>query len=138
MTPGFSGVCVAPSVFFSVLFCRSLIFLLSFFCLPLYYLFFFDLLVLVIPLVSSNFSLCVVLDDSFFHSLFLSYHSKRTPSFLQSKNLPLYFIICLLFSSWLLIHNCSGFIKHQSMHMNSFKGFIDQQLQLMMIVFNCR
>ena len=52
----FSGVCVARSLVVSVLFCRSLIVLLSFFCLPLYYLFFYDLRVLVIPLVSSNLS----------------------------------------------------------------------------------
>jgi hypothetical protein len=52
----FSGVCVARSLVVNVLFCRSLIVLLSFFCLPLYYMFFFDLRVLVIPLVSSNLS----------------------------------------------------------------------------------
>jgi hypothetical protein len=50
-----SGVCVARSLVFSVLICRSLIVLLSFFFLPLYYLF-FDLRVLAIPLVSSNLS----------------------------------------------------------------------------------
>jgi hypothetical protein len=69
MNPSFCGVCVAPSLFFSVLFCRSLIVLLSFFSLPLYYLFFFDLLVLVIPLVSSNFSYVLsLLTRSFIHS----------------------------------------------------------------------
>jgi hypothetical protein len=56
MTPGvWWGLCC--SIFsVHVLFCRSLIVLLSFFFLPLYYLFFFDLRVLAIPLVSSNLS----------------------------------------------------------------------------------
>ena len=51
--PGFSGVHVARSLVFMCCFVDRW---LSFFSLPLYYLFFFDLRVLVIPLVSSNLS----------------------------------------------------------------------------------
>jgi hypothetical protein len=44
-----------------VMFCRSLFVLLSFFFWPLYCLFFFDLLILITPLVSSNSSNMVII-----------------------------------------------------------------------------
>jgi hypothetical protein len=60
--PGFSGVCVARSLVFCVMFHRSLFVLLSLFFWPLCCLS-FDLLLLVNPLVSSNTSVmfCCVL-----------------------------------------------------------------------------
>jgi hypothetical protein len=39
--------------------------------------------------------ICVVLDDSFFHSLFLLYHSKRTPSFFLPATLTIVWIACV-------------------------------------------
>jgi hypothetical protein len=62
----FSGVRVALSLVFCVVFCRSLFVLLSFFFWPLYCLFVFDLRTLITPLVSSNssctsfFVLCIL------------------------------------------------------------------------------
>ena len=66
-TPGFSGVRVARSLVFCVVFCRSLFVLLSFFFWPLCFLSFFDLRILItslwylrftdsdyLPLLSSN------------------------------------------------------------------------------------
>ena len=55
-TPGFSGVRVAQSFLFCVMFCRSLFVPLYFFFWPLYCLS-FDLRLLLTPLASSNFSL---------------------------------------------------------------------------------
>ena len=67
-TPGFSWVHVARSLVFCVVYlnvthflhfascCRSLFVLLSFFFWPLCCLFYFDIRVLIAPLVSSNFS----------------------------------------------------------------------------------
>jgi hypothetical protein len=106
----FSGVCVARSLVFNVLFNRSLIVPLS--------IFFFFAIVLSALLRFMGFGytfcifklvLCFVLDDSFFHSLFLLYHSKRTPSFFQCNHLPLYFIICMfilvvIIATWLLMY----------------------------------
>jgi hypothetical protein len=54
-SPVFSEVRVAPSLVFYLMFCRSLFVLLPFFFWPLYCLSFFDLLLLITPLVSSNF-----------------------------------------------------------------------------------
>jgi hypothetical protein len=54
--PMFSGVRVARSLIFCVVLCRSLHVMLSFFIWSLYYLSFFDLLLLSISLVSSTFS----------------------------------------------------------------------------------
>ena len=93
--PVFSGVCVARSLVFNVLFYRSLIVPLSFF-------FFAIVLSVLLRFTGSGYTfsifnifLCVVLDDLFFHSLFLLYHYKRTPSFFQCNHLPLYFIMYL-------------------------------------------
>jgi hypothetical protein len=52
--PVFSGVRGARSLVFCVVFCRSLFVILSFFFWSLCCLFFFDLRILIIPLVSSN------------------------------------------------------------------------------------
>ena len=54
-TPVFSGVCVTRSlVLHDCMFCRSLFVLLYFFFWPLCCLFFFDIWILIAPLVSSN------------------------------------------------------------------------------------
>ena len=96
----FSGVCVAWSLVVNVLFCRSLIVLLSFFCLPLYYLFFFDLRVLVIPLVSSNLSYVLsLMTRSFIPSL--CYIILSTHPLFSSATIYLYILLFVcLFSSW--------------------------------------
>jgi hypothetical protein len=52
--PGFSGIRVTRSLLLCVMFCRSLFFLLSFFFWPLCRLFFFDIRIVITPLVSSN------------------------------------------------------------------------------------
>ena len=54
--PAFQRFYVARSLVFCVMFCRSLCVLLSFFFWSLYCLSFFDLRVLISPLISSNFS----------------------------------------------------------------------------------
>ena len=54
--PVFSGVRVARSLVFCVMFCRLLFVILSFFIWPLCCLFFFDLRILITPLASWNFS----------------------------------------------------------------------------------
>ena len=51
--PVFSGVCVTRSLVFCVVFCRSLFVLLSLFTWPLCCLF-FDLRIIITPLISSN------------------------------------------------------------------------------------
>ena len=51
--PVFGGVHVTPSLVFICLFCRSLFVLLYFVFWPLYCLFFFDIRILITPLVSS-------------------------------------------------------------------------------------
>jgi hypothetical protein len=104
--PVFSGVCVARSLFFSVLFYRSLIVPLSFFFLSLYYLFFFDLRVLVIPLVSSNLSYVLSLMTRSFIPSFCHIILNVHPLFSSATILPLYFIICLfvlvvIIATWL-------------------------------------
>ena len=53
-SPVFSGVGVTPYLVICVFFCRSLFVLLYFFFWPLCCLFFFDIRVLITPLVSSN------------------------------------------------------------------------------------
>ena len=53
--PGFSVACVVRSLVFCAMYCISLLVLLSFFFWPLYYLFFFDLRLLINGMVSSNF-----------------------------------------------------------------------------------
>jgi hypothetical protein len=98
--PVFSGVCVSRSLVFNVLFYRSLIVLLSFFCLPLYYLFFFYLRVFVF-LVSSNLSyLLSFMTRSFIPSfchIILNVHP-----LLSSATIYLYILLFVcLFSSWL-------------------------------------
>ena len=52
--PVYSGVCIARSLVFCATLCRSLFVFLSFFFWPLYSLSFFDLRLLITPLVSSN------------------------------------------------------------------------------------
>jgi hypothetical protein len=98
--PVFSGVCVDRSLVFSVLFCRSSIVLLSFFFLPLYYLFFFDLRVLVIPLVSSKCSyLLSLMTRSFIPSF--CYIIINAPLFFSSATIYLYMLLFVcLFLSW--------------------------------------
>ena len=59
----FCGVHVARSLVFCIMFYSSLFVLLSFFFWPLYCLSFFDLHVLITPLVSSNFSFIKVVFD---------------------------------------------------------------------------
>jgi len=54
--PVFSGVRVARSLVICVMFCRSLLVLLSIFAWPLYYLSSFDLRLLITLLAPSNFS----------------------------------------------------------------------------------
>jgi hypothetical protein len=102
----FSGVCVARSLVVNVLFCRSLIVLLSFFCLPLYYLFFFDLRVLAIPLVSSNLSYVLsLMTRSFIPSccyIILNVH----PLF-SSTTIYLYillFVFVVIIATWLIMY----------------------------------
>ena len=56
----FSGVCIAHSLVFYVMFLRALFFLLFFFFWPLYYMCFFDLRLMITPLVSSNFPYCML------------------------------------------------------------------------------
>jgi hypothetical protein len=98
--PVFSGVCVARSVVFSVLFCRSLIVLLSFFSLPLYYLFFFDLQVFVVPLVSSNLSYVLSFMTRSFIPSFCYIILSEAPLFSSAAiNLYILLFVCL-FSSW--------------------------------------
>ena len=106
--PVFSGVCVA----------RSLVFMCCFVDRWLSLVLFLFAIVLFVLLRFTGFGytfsifklvLCFVLDDSFFHSLFLLYHSKRTPSFFQCNHLPLYFIICqfvlvMIIATWLLMY----------------------------------
>ena len=53
-TPSFSGVHVTRSVVFCAVFCRSLFVRLSFFCLPLCCLSFFDLRILITSFISST------------------------------------------------------------------------------------
>ena len=55
--PGFNGVRVTRSLILCVMFCRSLLVLLYFFYWPLCCLFFFDIPILITPLVFSNSSL---------------------------------------------------------------------------------
>jgi hypothetical protein len=98
--PVFSGVCVARSLVFSLLFYSSLIVLLSFFCLPLYYLFFFDLRVFVVPLVSSNLSYVLsLMTRSFIPSY--CYIIIHPPPLFSSATTYLYILlfVCLC-SSW--------------------------------------
>jgi hypothetical protein len=59
-SPVFIVVRVAWSLVFCVIFCRSLFVLLSFFIWPLYCISFFDIQILITPLVYSNFSRQVV------------------------------------------------------------------------------
>jgi hypothetical protein len=59
-TPGFSAIRVARSLVFCVMFCRSLFLFLVFFFSSLYCLSFFDLQLLITPLISSNFSYAIV------------------------------------------------------------------------------
>jgi hypothetical protein len=89
--PVFSGVRVARSLVFSVLFCRSLFVLLSLFISPFYYVSFFYLRVR--PLVSSNLHMScpwwlVLLFPIFTIAL-------KSPLLLQCNLLPLYFNVCI-------------------------------------------
>ena len=87
--PVFSGVRVARSIAFNVLFYRLLIVILSFY--------FCHYIVSIFKIV-----FCVVLDDSFFHSPFLLYHYQCTPSFIPSATIyPYILLFVCLFSSWL-------------------------------------
>ena len=98
--PVFSGVGVARSLVFSVLISRSLIVLLSFFFLPLYYLFFFDLRVLAISLVSSNLSYVLSLMTRSFIPSFC-YIILSEPPLFSSATIYLYILLFVcLFSSW--------------------------------------
>ena len=99
--PVFSGVCVARSLVVNVLLYRSLIVLLSFFFLPLYYLFFFYLRVLAIPLVPSTFSYVLSLMTYSFIPTFCYIIINAHPLF-SSATIYLYIslFICL-FLSWL-------------------------------------
>ena len=98
--PMLSGVCVARSLVFCVVFCRSLIVLLSFFFLPLYYLFFFYLRVFV-SLVSSNLSYVLsFMTRSFIPSF--CYIILNAPTLFSSATIYLYiWLFVCLFSSWL-------------------------------------
>ena len=97
--PVFSGVCVARSLVFSVLICRSLIVLLSFFFLSLYYLF-FDLRVFAMPLVSSNLSYVLSLMTRSFIPSFCYIILSEAPLF-SSATIYLYILLFVyLFSSW--------------------------------------
>ena len=95
MTPGVQWSLCCSIFSFHVLFYRSLIVLLLFFCLPLYYLFFVDLRVWVIPLVSSNFSYVLSLLTRSFIPSFCNIILGAPPLFFQCNHLPLYFVICL-------------------------------------------
>ena len=55
LPPDLIGVRVVRSLVFYIMICRSLFVLLYFFFWPLCYLFFFDIRILIIPLVSSSF-----------------------------------------------------------------------------------
>ena len=59
-TPGFSAIRVARSLVFCVMFCRLLFLFLFFFFSSLYCLSFFDLQLLITPLILSNFSYAIV------------------------------------------------------------------------------
>jgi hypothetical protein len=100
MTPGFSGVCVGRPLVFSVLFCRSLIVLLSFFILPLHYLFLFDIRVLVIPLVSSNLSYVLSLMTRSFIPSFCYIILSAHPLFCSATIYLYNLLFFCLFSSW--------------------------------------
>ena len=52
--PAFNGVTCCSIITFSTVFCRSLFVFLSFFLWPLYCLFFFNLRLMITPLISSN------------------------------------------------------------------------------------
>ena len=67
--PVFSEVCITRSLVFSVVFCRLLFILLSFSFWP-YCLSFFDLRILITPVVSSNFSWKIC-----FHTLYYRMHN---------------------------------------------------------------
>jgi hypothetical protein len=56
--PVYSELCIAWSLVFCAMFCRSLFVFLSFYFWPLYCLSFFDLRLLITPLVSSNLLYC--------------------------------------------------------------------------------
>ena len=60
----FNRVCVTRSLVLYVMFCRSLFVHLSFFFWPLCFLSFFDLWILITPLVSSNSSCIIYLSKS--------------------------------------------------------------------------
>ena len=60
-TPCLCGVIIAQSLVFCVVSCRSLFVLSSLFFLPYHYLFFIDLRIFIILLISSNVSLIIVL-----------------------------------------------------------------------------
>jgi hypothetical protein len=72
--PVFSGVRVTRSlVLYTCLFCRSLFVLLYFFFWPLCCLFFFDIRILITPLVSSNSSSCKMLALYFTYENYCGY-----------------------------------------------------------------
>jgi hypothetical protein len=65
-TPVFHGVHVKPIFSFMLMFCRMLCVLLSFFFWPLCRLSFFDLRILITPLVSSNSFSCIITNVKLF------------------------------------------------------------------------
>ena len=89
----FNGVCVAQSLVFCVVFCRSLFVLLYFFFCPLFCLFFFDLRILITPLVSSNSSLksylqnCIQSNYSCFYPSDANVYDSKLFKIFFSKNI---------------------------------------------------
>jgi hypothetical protein len=98
--PVFNEVCVALSLVFMCCFIDRWLSLCPFSLLPLYYLFFFDLWVLVIPLVSSNLSYVLSLTTrSFIPSCF--YIILNAHPLFSSATIYLYILLFVcLFSSW--------------------------------------
>ena len=98
--PVFSGVCVARSLVFMCCFIDRWLSLCPFSLLPLYYLFFFDLWVLVIPLVSSNLSYVLSFMTRSFIPSFCHIILNVHPLF-SSATIYLYILLFVcLFSSW--------------------------------------
>jgi hypothetical protein len=89
----FNEVCVAQSLVFCVVFCRSLFVLLYIFFCALCCLFFFDLRILITPLVSSNSSLksylqnCIQSNYSCFYPSDANVYDSKLFKIFFSKNI---------------------------------------------------
>ena len=100
-----SGVRLAPSLVFCVMFCRSLFFCLSFLIWPLYCLSFFDLRILLTPSTLS--SLCTFTDPTVLLSKFKLSFIVVMGSFWLTWMCTLLFI-CFVFLFILFVSICTG------------------------------